>query len=564
MALDINTQKLKSPLRRGVLPDPFYYLNNFQTVLSSLETRYTELLSPEERQFIGSFRTLARASRALLVRMVMRQSAFIRASRLKYPEIGDTSSAVEPLVDKGWVDESPDMDVDELQRLLTKAELLDHFALSPAYRKLRKSELSAILRAQYSESRPFHTWCRGSIDRVYHLISRPLCERFRLIFFGNFHQDWTDFVLTDLGLFAYEKIPAALQSPAFRTRTHIDAFQQLYLCRQSFLADMPLDHVIAAIPAPITDSEWLEDHRQKLLFQIARAYERQGNRPAARAIYMTCTHRGARLRRIRLHERACEWKAAHDLCLTAQQNPENEAERQQLRRLSPRLSRKLGIEKTETFSMPDVPTFEMLVEIPRNDYVLEHYVRDRLAQSAEAHSTIHYVENGLVNSLFGLLCWKAIFAPIPGAFFHDFQYGPADLASGEFVERRRSQFADCFAQLESDRYQATIRECFAGKSGVQCPFIAWGLLSERLLESAMSCFPAPHLRLWFEWILRDVQENRAGFPDLVQFWPRERRYRLVEVKGPGDQLRDNQRRLLEYCVSHNMPVSVCRVRWAPS
>ena len=73
-----------------------------------------------------------------------------------------------------------------------------------------------------------------------------------------------------------------------------------------------------------------------------------------------------------------------------------------------------------------------------------------------------------------------------------------------------------------------------------------------------------HLRLWFEWILRDVQENRAGFPDLVQFWPRERRYRLVEVKGPGDQLRDNQRRLLEYCVSHNMPVSVCRVRWAPS
>jgi hypothetical protein len=191
-------------------------------------------------------------------------------------------------------------------------------------------------------------------------------------------------------------------------------------------------------------------------------------------------------------------------------------------------------------------------------------VRDRLAQSAEAHSTIHYVENGLVNSLFGLLCWKAIFAPIPGAFFHDFQYGPADLASGEFVERRRSQFADCFAQLESDRYQATIRECFAGKSGVQCPFIAWGLLSERLLESAMSCFPAPHLRLWFEWILRDVQENRAGFPDLVQFWPRERRYRLVEVKGPGDQLRDNQRRLLEYCVSHNMPVSVCRVRWAPS
>jgi hypothetical protein len=104
MARDINTQKLKAPLRRGVLPDPFYYLNNFQTVLSSLEMRYTDLLSPEERQFIGSFRTLARASRALLVRMVMRRSAFIRASRLKYPEIGETSSVVGLLSTRGgWM-----------------------------------------------------------------------------------------------------------------------------------------------------------------------------------------------------------------------------------------------------------------------------------------------------------------------------------------------------------------------------------------------------------------------------------------------------------------------------
>ena len=73
---------------------------------------------------------------------------------------------------------------------------------------------------------------------------------------------------------------------------------------------------------------------------------------------------------------------------------------------------------------------------------------------------------------------------------------------------------------------------------------------------------AAHLRIWFEWIVRDVQENRAGFPDLVQFWPLQRRYRMIEVKGPGDRLQDNQRRLLEYCVSHGMPVSVCHVRWA--
>jgi hypothetical protein len=88
------------------------------------------------------------------------------------------------------------------------------------------------------------------------------------------------------------------------------------------------------------------------------------------------------------------------------------------------------------------------------------------------------------------------------------------------------------------------------------------LLSKSLLESALTCIPAAHLKIWFEWILHDVRENRAGFPDLVQFWPLERRYRMIEVKAPGDRLQDNQRRFLELCASHRIPVSVCRVRWS--
>jgi hypothetical protein len=166
-----------------------------------------------------------------------------------------------------------------------------------------------------------------------------------------------------------------------------------------------------------------------------------------------------------------------------------------------------------------------------------------------------------VSSLFGLLCWRAIFAPISGAFFHDFHSAPADLASGRFTERRGAEFADCLAELESDRYLAIVRATFAAKRGVQCPFVAWGLLTRRLLDEALDCVPAAHLRLWFDWLLRDVTVNRAGFPDLVQFWPQERRYRLVEVKGPGDRLQDNQRRLLEFSVAHGLPVAVCRANW---
>ncbi len=544
---------------RGSLPDPFYYLNNFQAVLGSLSERYADLLSPPEQQFIGHFGALPRAPRALLVRMVMRRGEMFRCSRLKYPEIGEIQRAAAPLLELGWVQEGFVLDVDQLQAVLTKSELLRFFSLPPRYHRFKKAEIAAALREQYPESRAFHAWCEESRDRLYHLTAATLCERFRLMFFGNFHQDWAELVLAELGIFAYERIPSDRQSPPFRTRAHIDSFEQLYRCQRSLDAGLSLDVVSAAIPPPIADCDWLEDRRQKLLFYIARAYEQRGEPTLALKTYSACTHRGARIRAIRLLERAHEWEVARNLCLTALENPETEAERQLLRRLLPRLNRKLGVSGPPPPEPAGVPALEMQIDAATDHDRVEHFVRDRLAR-AEANSTVHYVENGLVNSLFGLLCWTAIFAPIPGAFFHDYQNGPADLSSGHFYRRRHREFEECFAQLESDDYIGTIRRCYAAKAGIQCPFVAWGLLNERLLECALACFPAAHLRLWFEWIVRDVKDNRAGFPDLVQFWPRERRYRMIEVKGPSDRLQDNQRRLLEFCVSHQMPVCVCYVR----
>jgi len=61
--------------------------------------------------------------------------------------------------------------------------------------------------------------------------------------------------------------------------------------------------------------------------------------------------------------------------------------------------------------------------------------------------------------------------------------------------------------------------------------------------------------------MRDLKTNRSGFPDLVQFWPAARGYRLIEVKAPGDRLQANQRACMLYMLSLQVPVSVCHVRW---
>jgi hypothetical protein len=65
-------------------------------------------------------------------------------------------------------------------------------------------------------------------------------------------------------------------------------------------------------------------------------------------------------------------------------------------------------------------------------------------------------------------------------------------------------------------------------------------------------------------VVADPMQLTDAFYYLVQFWPRSRRYRLIEVKAPGDRLQDNQRRCFEFLLSHQVPVSVCRVRWSVS
>ena len=545
---------------RPVLPDPFYYLNNFRAMLTSLESRYSNLLTVEERQFMRQFAALPRRSCALLVRMIMRRGSFFRLSRLKYPEIGDAGAAATPLLEIKWLEE-PLLEVDDLHRLLTKAELAVHLALPRDLRRLNKPELLDALREQHRAPRPFHGWCARSNDRVLQPLVKPLAERLRILFFGNLHQDWTEFVLSELGINTYETV--AVHSAPFRTRLHIDAFYQIYCCQRALEEGESLEEVIARVPAPLDDNDWLEEHRQRLLFRLATACERLGDGAAALTLFAMCRHRGSRMRMARLLERRHEWQAARDVCLLAAASPESAAEHQQVRRVLPRLSRKLRINDENIARLPQLPSFEIELEALAGERALEYQVRDHLARREEAHCSVHYVENGLINSLFGLLCWDAIFAPLPGAFFHDFQYGPADLASPYFYERRRQRFAQCFAELESGRYKHIIRRRLHEKAGIQAPFVTWGLLGPQLLECALECFPAAHLRLWFEWIVRDVVENRAGFPDLVQFWPNEQRYRMVEIKGPGDRLQDNQRRFLEFCNEHHMPVFVCRVIWKP-
>lgn len=556
---------MTAPQPAAFPPHRLYYLHNFQRALDWLGQRYGDLLGEEETCFLARFAQLPEPAQALLVRMVMRKGPWFRASKLVYAEIGDSGEAAAPLLQMGWLRTAEPMALAELFALHTKPELLEILHSAGLPPTLRKADMLAALDGQ-TAPQPYAAWHPQATDPVWRVMVGEVCERLRLMFFGNLHQDWSEFVLADLGIFRYEAVALDAASRAFQSRDDVDFYLAISASRQALDEGVDAAALLQSLAPAESAHLWLNLRRAKLLLRLGQACERAQDWESAVRAYTACRYPGARHRHIRVLERMQCFDQALTLATQAQAAPESEEEYQRVARMLPRLRRGAGLGSgpRKAALVPAVAALcSDVVLVPSAQPVaVEYALRDHW-HCGEA--PVFYVENALINSLFGLLCWPAIFAPLPGAFFHPFQSGPADLGAPDFAARRQPLFDACLAELQDGRYRATIGRRFADKAGTQSPFVFWGTLNEALLALALDCIPAAHLQLLFARLLRDVKANRTGFPDLVRFWPgrteQAGRYELVEVKAPGDKLQDNQIRWLDYCAAHGIPARVCHVQW---
>ncbi|MFP6851284.1 MAG: VRR-NUC domain-containing protein [Pseudomonas sp.] len=541
----------------ALLPPELYYLNNFRTALAWVAERYADLLTAEEQVFITAFHQLEWQAQALLVRMIMRRGCHFRLSKLDYAEIGDCLSAAKALLKLDWVSEQAALSTTEITDLLRKDELLQHLPVTDRRAAQKKSELIEQLLAQALPAQAFADWCPGLDDRLLSLQVSELCDRLRLLFFGNLAQDWSEFVLADLGIYRYEAVDISPQSRGFQCRQDVDDYLHLRELRLRFAEGEAVETLLPTLLTFTSANPYLCSRQSRLLFQIAQQLEKQGELDAALPLYQRSAHEQARWRQIRVLEQLGHDAQAHEHALTFSQQPGSDEESQRLERALTRLKRKLGLPANPRPKTPAPSRLDLNLPAPAHGSV-EIAVRDHLQ---EDDAPVYYVENTLLCSLFGLLCWDAIFAPLPGAFFHPFHNGPVDLHSAEFYPRRQALFDACLARLEQPDYPQLLLERYQAKFGIQSPFVFWTLLDEPLLQMALQCIPAQHLQACFKRMLLDLRANRAGMPDLIQFYPQQQRYRMIEVKGPGDRLQDNQKRWLAFAAQHSIAVDVCYVSW---
>ncbi|MDS1308989.1 VRR-NUC domain-containing protein [Marinobacter xiaoshiensis] len=549
------------------LENPLYYLQNMETVVAWVANHHSDLLLEPERGCLRDFFELSRAARALLTRMVMRTGDLFRADKLNYSELGcPEAEALDELIAGGWLDADPLLALDDIFRLFTLAELRTAFApiLEQAgfAKNLSKARMKEVLQETYSDARRLEEWFDDAVSPVVQVSYMALFDRIRLMFFGNLRQSWSDFVLVELGHHRYEQVEFTPEARAFSQRSEVDTYLAMHHCRESLDAGVPAVEVWANIPAA-TDNSWLTSRRDRLLLELGGHAERQNDRELALQALACSGHREAGLKRLRLLERMKRFEEAWAIAAQWGNGELSDAEAQGLARIIKRLAKKVGEPVPSAPANPEIREFTLT--LPQTGGSVEIVVRDRLSTP---EAPVFYVENTLINGLFGLLCWHTIFKAIPGAFFHPFHTGPADLVREDFVSRRQAAFDECFAALKNGSYRQKILDTYAAKQGINNPFVAWPALDEELLNLALDRIPAADLQIMFERILFNIREHRSGFPDLIKFSmeidENKPRYEMIEVKGPGDRLQDHQVRWLHFFARKGIAASVCYLRWQDS
>jgi hypothetical protein len=534
---------------------PFYYLENFQQLLVSVVAQYADILSPAEAAFAKAFTALETPGQALMVRLYSRRGPLVRSDKISYREIPDIEAHLTYLASHEWVQLNPPTEREQLLAKLTKAELVNWFGLSPQSGRLNLlaelhcSGAEILARVPFTFIAPLH---------------RQTLQTFMDLFFGNRYQDFSTFVVSQLGHIRYPAYTLEENSRFFPHRTALDQFICLANLRDDFHAlDLStttaetLLGLAAKIPALAVDDP-LKTRADRLRNKIARQLERLSRAGDAIALYGQSSLPPARERRARLLFQQGDQVACHQLCVAMQLTPADYSEDYFAEQFIPRCLKKMGSTHAPSKAPASPLAITQMLLDGRPGEGLEKGVARVISENG---SEAFHLENWLFNALFGLFFWECIFLPVRGAFMHPFQTRPADLYDSQFGQRRRTSIEQVFSRLQQeDHLHDRLEETWQQHFGSANPFVGWMDEGNALLHRSLRHIPIRHLDKIFRRMLIDLRNHTSGFPDLLVLH-NDGGYELVEVKGPGDQLRANQIQWLNFFARENIPASVLRVDW---
>ncbi len=542
-------------------PPEDYYQNNCRALFGFVLKHYASLLDSEAEASLHRFQHLSDDGQRLFARLLSRKGPLIRTDSLSYAEISDMDAALAELAHSGFINLQPAAAADQVLNLLRKPELYafadQRTSSAQLPKQLRKEALINALLSTRTDAQLL-TALRQTLHWLA-IADTHLWWLVRLLYFGDTVQDWSAFVIRDLGMVQYERV--AMRTQRF---SNIDDLQQdLHYRRYSSLsrridefpglAEDLLRRMLHREPASTAVDRFVRARRDRTLIRLGRWHERLQQPRLACDAYGAVQLHPARERMVRvLHKQGDEALASRWL-EKIRAAPFSDEEAQFAERFGKRGG---GFQPAVT---------DLCIDAPRADIEqrgLELYLAHVASQSPDDVDDMWgaHVENSLVRTLTGLLYWDAIFADVPGAFTNPFQFGPNDLYQEDFFVPRRQMIQDIEAALQDDN---ALREALMTtskvKQGTANSLVSWRLLEHIPLPDFLQAIPASHIRKLCHFMIRNLAERKSGLPDLfIAYGPG--RYELVEVKGPTDQLQPGQRVWLQHFDRLDIPARVLKLK----
>jgi hypothetical protein len=288
-----------------------------------------------------------------------------------------------------------------------------------------------------------------------------------------------------------------------------------------------------------------------LLDRLGARAERARDAEVALGAYTRSSSPFGRERAVRVLARLQDEHRAGALLDEIRERPRSAAELEFARRFDPSRCR-VGISskaRTERLHLPGPP-----------GRGVERAALDALLGATRRGVGAH-LENRFPLALFGLAFWDVVFAPVPGAFANAYQLGPIDLFWEDFAKIRAAAIERRVTELTSrGALRDRIADTWNRKNGVNNALVAWDTIDFALIDRAIDALPLGGIVALLTYLAHHLGEVHTGFPDVVVLYD-DGGHEFVEVKGPGDQLRTEQRVWLGQLGSMGLEARALKVSW---
>ncbi|XP_078600608.1 fanconi-associated nuclease 1-like [Branchiostoma floridae x Branchiostoma japonicum] len=194
--------------------------------------------------------------------------------------------------------------------------------------------------------------------------------------------------------------------------------------------------------------------------------------------------------------------------------------------------------------------------------------------SVEELSLAHYRGQGYEEGIHGegstywtlclLLLWDVVFMEgVADVFRSPYQSCPLDRYADSFYTSRKAAIdsrLEEIRQADTQTLQDWVSSSWSSHDGQACAGLNWDrFTSVEHAQGLVACMGGQFLAGVCARLLRDARHCRSGLPDLTVWSTVSRKFKVVEVKGPGDRLSQKQMLWLDYFLSLGAQAEVCHV-----